>query len=152
MDDTRGIRAVDVGLLIVRLALGAVFFAHGSQKLLGWFGGPGPAGFVGGMSQMGIPAVLAWLAIIAEFFGALGLIFGVLPRLSALGISIVMAVAIFMVHLPNGFFMNWSGQAAGEGYEFHIVVIAAALLILLAGPGRLSVLPDVEGRLVSRRT
>lgn len=139
-------RAADAALLILRLALGAIFFAHGAQKLLGWFGGHGPEGFVGGMAKMGVPAVFAWLAIIAEFFGGLGLIAGVLARLSALGIIATMAVAIVKVHFANGFL----NSPSGAGYEYNTLIIASALVILMLGPGRFSLLPDFEGRLVRR--
>ncbi len=140
-------RAADAALLIVRLALGAIFFAHGAQKLLGWFGGHGPEGFVGEMAKMGIPAVFAWLAIIAEFFGGLGLIAGVLARLSALGIIATMVVAVVKVHFANGFL----NSPAGAGFEYNTLIIAAALLIVIVGPGRFSLLPDVEGRLIQAR-
>ncbi|MCC6484583.1 MAG: DoxX family protein [Armatimonadetes bacterium] len=140
--------ARDVGYLIIRLVLGIVFFAHGSQKLLGLFGGEGPAAFV---QQAGVPAVLAWVAMFAEFFGSFGLISGVLPRLSALGILVVMVVAVLRVHLRNGFFMNWGGKAPGEGFEYHILVMAMCLLIVLSGPGRFALMPNWEGRLVTGR-
>src|SRR6516165_11626914 len=100
----------DVLLTVVRLALGVVFFAHGAQKMLGWFGGYGFHGTMGFFTQqMGIPAPLAFLAICAEFFGGLGLILGLLARVAALGIITNMLVAIVTVHSANGFFMNWSG-------------------------------------------
>ncbi len=147
---SRSVTAADVGLFLVRLMVGIVFFAHGSQKVLGWFGGHGLAATVAGMGSMGIPAPLAYLAAFTEFLGGLGLIFGVLPRLSALGILVVMAVAVLKVHLANGFFMNWMNQpGAKEGYEYHLLVIGITLLVLLAGPGRLA-LADVEGRLLHR--
>jgi putative oxidoreductase len=151
MDASRNspVTGLDIGLLAVRVALGVMIWAHGAQKLLGWFGGSGPGGFVDAMAGMGIPAFLAWLAIIAEFFGGLGLIFGVLPRLSALGVLIVMIVAAVKVHAQHGFFMNWFGAKQGEGWEFHLLAGAMALLIMLAGPGRVS-LPDFEGRLLKK--
>jgi len=146
----RVITAIDWGLLFLRLILGAVFFAHGAQKVLGWFGGSGLSATVQGMAHMGIPAPLAYLASFTEFLGGLGLIFGVLSRLSALGIAINMIVAILLVHLPNGFFMNWFGQQKGEGIEYHLLVIGIALMILLAGPGRLAI-GDPEVRLFRKR-
>src|SRR5260370_42133859 len=102
---------------ILRLVLGVIFFIHGAQKMLGWFGG---YGFSGTMSfftgVMHIPALFAFLAIAAEFFGGLGLIFGVLTRIAAFGIFSNMVVAIAMVHHQYGFFMNWTGAQKGEGY------------------------------------
>src|SRR5579859_4888312 len=108
----------DFALTVVRLVLGIVFFAHGAQKMLGWFGGYGFKGTMGFFTQQAhIPAPLAFLAICAEFFGGLGLLVGLLGRIAAFGISVNMVVAILMVHLPNGFFMNWGGNQKGEGYE-----------------------------------
>src|SRR5437660_6942706 len=93
---------------ILRLALGVVFFAHGAQKMLGWFGGYGFSGTMGFFTGMlHIPAPFAFLAIAAEFFGGLGLVFGLLTRVAAFGIFCNMIVAIAMVHHQFGFFMNW---------------------------------------------
>jgi putative oxidoreductase len=126
--------------LIARLALGVVMFPHGAQKLLGWFGGHGFTGTMGYFTgTMGIPAVFAFLAIVAEFFGALGLIFGALSRIAAFGIGFTMLVAMFMGHLSNGFFMNWTGQQTGEGFEFHILAIALALIVMIQGAGKASI-------------
>ena len=132
--------AADLGLLLLRLAVGAVFFIHGSQKVLGWFGGYGFHATIAGMTgMMHIPLALAYLAIAAEFLGGLGLIFGVLSRLSALGIFVNMVVAIVLVHMKHGFFMNWSGKQAKEGIEYHILVLGMCAMIILAGPGRLAI-------------
>ncbi len=130
----------DITPLILRLFLGAIFFPHGAQKALGLFGGYGFSGTMGFFTQkMGIPVVLALLIIAAEFLGSIGLITGFLTRLSAFGIASVMTGAIFMVHLPNGFFMNWSGKQAGEGFEFHLLAIGIALVLLITGGGGLSI-------------
>jgi putative oxidoreductase len=88
--------------------------------------------------QMGIPAPLAFLAICAEFFGGLGLIVGLLSRIAALGITVNMLVAIAKVHSSNGFFMNWAGQQKGEGFEYHLLAIALAIVVMIKGPGALS--------------
>ena len=129
----------DIGLTLVRLPLGVVFFAHGSQKMLGWFGGNGFSATMGFFeNQMHLPAILAFLAIAAEFFGGLGLILGLLGRVAAFGIFVNMLVAIFVVHLSNGFFMNWSGQQKGEGFEYHLLVLGMTLAIMLAGSGAFS--------------
>ena len=124
---------------ILRLVLGVVFFTHGAQKMLGWWGGYGFSGTMHFMEQMGIPAVFAFLAIAAEFFGGLGLILGLLGRVAAFGIACVMVVAIFKVHLVNGFFMNWTGQQKGEGFEYHVLALAMAAAIMIAGSGAWSV-------------
>lgn len=129
----------DLALTVLRLAVGVVFIAHGAQKMLGWFGGYGFHGTMGFFTHMGIPAPLAVLAIATEFFGGLGLIFGFLTRIPALGIAVNMVVAILLVHMPNGFFMNWTGTQKGEGFEFHLLAIAAAAVLLLRGAGAYSV-------------
>jgi len=128
----------DVSLTLLRLVLGVVFFAHGAQKLLGWFGGYGFQGTMGFFEHMGMPAPVAFLIICTEFFGGLGLIVGLLTRIAALGIGVEMIGAIFMVHLPNGFFMNWYGNQKGEGFEYHLLVIAMAAALLLRGAGAFS--------------
>jgi putative oxidoreductase len=124
---------------IVRVALGIVMFAHGAQKMLGWFGGHGFSGTMHAFTgMMGIPAPLAFLAICAEFFGGLGLILGFLSRIAAFGVLCNMLVALVHVHLPNGFFMNWGGTQHGEGFEYHVLAIAMALAIMIAGAGAVS--------------
>lgn len=137
----------DVATAIPRVALGVVFFAHGAQKMLGWFGGNG---FTGTMAYftgtMHIPAPFAFLAIAAEFFGGLGLIVGLLSRVAAFAIAANMLVAIAMVHRHFGFFMNWSGAKKGEGFEYHVLVIAIAVLVIVKGAGRVSL-----DRALSRR-
>lgn len=135
-----------IPLAIVRLALGIVFVAHGAQKLLGWFGGPGFQGTMGYFQSSGIPAVFALLAIIAEFFGGLGLILGFLTRIAAFGILCNMLVAIATVHARFGFFMNWSGKQAGEGFEYHILAIAMCLAAITGGAGAASVDRALAGR------
>src|ERR1700741_2463359 len=98
-----------VATAILRLMLGVVFFAHGAQKMLGWFGGFGFSGTMGFFTgTMHIPALFAFLAIPAEFFGGLGLILGFLTRIAAFGIATNMVVAIATVHSTYGFFMNWN--------------------------------------------
>jgi putative oxidoreductase len=129
----------DYSLTIMRLALGVVFFPHGCQKMLGWFGGNGFSATMGFFTHNGIPAPLAFLAIAAEFFGAIGLITGLLGRIAAFGVGCVMVVAVLTVSLPNGFFMNWAGNQKGEGFEFHILAIALALAIMIKGSGALSI-------------
>lgn len=123
----------DAALTLIRLILGVIFFAHGSQKALGWFGG---FGFHATMqmftTKMGIPAIFAVLAILAEFLGGLGLLVGFLTRIAAFGISIVMLVAIFKVHLPHGLI------GAG-GFEYPLALLAMALMILIKGAGAFSI-------------
>jgi putative oxidoreductase len=130
----------DPVLTMLRLVLGIVFFFHGAQKMLGWFGGYGFSGTMNFFTHdMGIPSVFAFLAIAAEFFGSLGLILGLLARVAASGIIVNMVVAVVMVHHVNGIFMNWFGNQKGEGYEYHLLAIAIALAIVIRGAGAFSV-------------
>jgi putative oxidoreductase len=125
---------------ILRLALGVIFFAHGAQKMLGWFGGYGFTGTMGFFTgAMHIPAVFAFLAIAAEFFGGLGLIFGLLARVASFGIFCNMIVAVALVHGQFGFFMNWTGAQKGEGYEYHLLVLATTAFLMIRGAGAASV-------------
>jgi putative oxidoreductase len=129
----------DYTLTWLRVAVGAVMLAHGAQKVLGWFGGPGYDAALKGFLSMGIPEPLAVTAIFAESFGAIALILGLLGRVAALGIIVDMMVAVALVHLPHGFFMNWTGAQAGEGFEYHILLIALAAPIVVRGAGALSI-------------
>ncbi|MCC6713348.1 MAG: DoxX family protein [Candidatus Dadabacteria bacterium] len=129
----------DASALIARLVLGIVILPHGLQKLLGLFGGAGFTATVDYFVSSGLPAFLAVLIIIGEAFGALGLILGFLSRLAALGITIIMLGAILTVHVKFGFFMNWAGTQAGEGFEFHLLAIGLALVVLIRGGGLWSV-------------
>jgi putative oxidoreductase len=126
--------------VILRLVLGIVFFAHGAQKMFGWFGGFGFSGTMGFFTgMMHIPAPLAFLAIAAEFFGGVGLILGLLTRIAAFGITINMLVAIAAVHGPFGLFMNWTGTQKGEGFEFHLLALAITAFLMIRGAGAFSV-------------
>jgi putative oxidoreductase len=125
---------------ILRFVLGVIFFAHGAQKMLGWFGGYGFTGTMGFFtSVMHIPAVFAFLAISAEVFGGLGLIFGFLTRIAALGIFSNMIVAITMVHRQFGFFMNWTGAQKGEGFEYHLLALSITTFLMIRGAGAASI-------------
>lgn len=141
---TRGWRALlattdEVAPMIARLVLGAVMFPHGAQKALGLFGGYGFAGTVGFFGTMGVPAALAVLAIAAEFLGALGLLSGLLSRVAAFGIAVVMLVAIVAVHHNFGFFMNWNADQKGEGIEYHLLALGLAAIVIWRGGGALSI-------------
>ena len=125
--------------IILRLVLGVVFVAHGAQKMLGWFGGSGFEGTMGAFTKyLHIPAPLAFLAIIAEFFGGLGLLFGFLTRIAAAGIAVNMLVATAMLHGRFGLFMNWTGTQKGEGFEYHLLVIAITAFLMIRGAGAFS--------------
>ena len=130
----------DWTVTMLRLVMGVIFLAHGAQKALGWFGGYGFSGTMGFFTQqMHIPAVFAFLAICAEFLGGIGLILGTLGRIAAFGIACNMVVAMLMVHISNGLFMNWSGQQKGEGFEFHLLALAITVVLMVRGSGALSV-------------
>jgi putative oxidoreductase len=130
----------DWTLTLLRLVMGVIFFAHGAQKTFGWFGGYGFSGTMGFFTQMmHIPAPFAFLAICAEFLGGVGLILGALGRVAAFGIACNMVVAILMVHHNFGLFMNWSGQQKGEGFEYHLLAIAIAVVLVARGSGAFSV-------------
>lgn len=125
---------------LLRLALGGVMFPHGAQKLLGWFGGHGYAATIKSFTEdMQIPYLLALAVIITEFFGAILLLAGFLTRVWALGFAILMTVAAVKVHMAYGFFMNWSGNQKGEGFEYHLLAFGMALALLIWGGGSLSV-------------
>jgi len=125
---------------IIRIVLGVILFPHGAQKLLGWFGGYGFNGTMGFLTgTIGLPWILALLVILIEFFGAIALIFGFATRIVAVGIISLFTGIIFTAHLANGFFINWSGQQQGEGYEFHLLIIGMAIALLVSGAGKWSV-------------
>jgi len=123
-----------LALLILRLFLGVVFVMHGSQKLLGAFGGSGIAGFAGQLAKYGIePHLLwAWVVAITEFVGGICIFFGFLTRFWAAGLVIDMTVAVVKVHLVNGFF--WTKG----GFEFVLTLGIIALVLLMTGPGAMS--------------
>jgi putative oxidoreductase len=126
--------------LVVRLILGVIFFAHGAQKVFGWFGGRGLSQTIAGFRQMNIPAAATVTAACIECFGGLAMIVGLLARPVALALIAVMLVAIKKVHARHGFFLNWSLVAAqGHGYEFNLALIAMALSIVIGGAGVLSI-------------
>jgi putative oxidoreductase len=121
-------------------------FPHGAQKVLGWFGGQGLSATMDAFTQqMHIPAPLAVLAIAAEFLGSIGLIVGCLSRVAALGIATNMVVAILTVHKANGFFMNWYGNQKGEGFEYHLLAIGLALIVIIYGAGVASLDAIISG-------
>jgi putative oxidoreductase len=121
---------------ILRWTLAAVFFPHGAQKALGWFGGHGWDGTMGFLTgSIGLPAPIAALVILIELLAPLALVLGLFTRGAALGIAAIMAGAIATVHAQHGFFMNWSGAQAGEGFEFHLLAIAIALALVVRGGG-----------------
>jgi putative oxidoreductase len=135
-----------VSSLVLRLVLGCVMFAHGSQKVLGWFGGNTLFVTINMFTQkMHMPLPLAILVIAAEFLGGLGLIVGFLTRIAAFGIACDMIGAIALVHWKNGLFMNWFGNQKGEGFEYHLLVIAICIVLIIRGAGALSLDGAIAG-------
>jgi len=132
--------AADPAATVARLALGAIMFPHGAQHALGWFGGYGFSGTHGWMTRtLGFPAAAAAVAIVTELLAPLALAVGLGGRLAALGVVGIMLGAL-STHASNGFFMNWFGSlpAGQEGFEYHLVVISLAAVVLLKGSGSLS--------------
>jgi putative oxidoreductase len=138
----------DVSTLLLRLILGVVFFPHGAQMVLGWFGGYGFGGTMGFFTgTLHIPAPFAFLAIAAQFAGAIALILGLFTRLAALGIGANMLVAVLMVHAQYGWFMNWFGHQKGEGFEYHLLAIGIAIVLIIRGGGKWAADTAVENSL-----
>lgn len=129
---------LSLGLLILRISVGVIFFAHGAQKVFGWFGGYGLAGTSGFLKQAyGIPIILSYFASFIELLGGLAMILGLFTQIAAIGLGIVMLVALVKVHLSVGFFMNWGSVAnRGEGYEFNVALLAMIIALALIGPGQ----------------
>ena len=138
----------DTAMLVLRLFLGVVFFPHGMQKVFGWFGG---SGFGATMdmftAKAGFPAALAFLAIMAESLGAVALLAGFLTRVAALGIGVNMIVCALGNHVKNGFFMNWMGTQKGEGFEYHLLVVAISAALIISGGGKWSLDGLIERKL-----
>jgi putative oxidoreductase len=136
---------------LLRITLGAVMLPHGAQKLLGWFGGYGFTGTMGFFTgALHIPAPIAFLVIAAESFGALALLAGAFTRIAAAGVGAVMIGAMALTHAKVGFFMNWFGNQAGEGVEYHLLALGIAAAILVLGGGRGSVDRAIAARLDRR--
>ncbi len=130
------------GPTFLRLTMGAVFIAHGAQKLFGVFGGPGLTGTAAFFTSLGLPApfLLAVLVALFETGGGLLLVVGAYTRWTALALIVDMAVAVWKVHLASGFFLNWALMpGVGHGYEFNLVLIAGLLCLVFTGSGQLSV-------------
>lgn len=127
--------------LLARLALGIVVFAHGAQKLLGWYGGYGFEGTMGFLTgTAGLPYIIALLVILIEFFGALLLIFGFVTRLAAFAVLVNFAGVVISSHLQDGFFMNWYSEAnKAEGLEYFVLLFGLILGVLIVGGGQWSI-------------
>jgi putative oxidoreductase len=142
----------DPVLTWIRVCLGLVILPHGLQKVFGLFGGGGIDGTLVMFSHLGIPPYFGLLAIAAESLGAIALIFGFLGRVAALAIAVEMLVAIYLLHFHNGFFMNWTGAQAGEGFEYHLLAIGLAAATVIKGAGAFSVDREITLILDRHRT
>jgi putative oxidoreductase len=132
---------------VARLVLGLVMFPHGAQHALGWFGGYGFSGTLAWMTgTAGFPAPLAALAIIVELLAPIALILGLGGRVAAAGITGIMLGAI-STHVKDGFFMNWGGNlpAGIEGFEYHLLAVALAAVVMIAGSGKWSMDRRIAG-------
>ena|SRR5258708_2285973 len=126
--------------LITRLTIGLILFPHGAQKMLGLFGGYGFSSTMDFFTDtVHLPWIIGFLVIIIEFIGSLALIAGFASRIWAVLIIVLMLGIIFTSHLGNGFFMNWSGNQKGEGYEYHLLIIGLSLATLINGSGKYAV-------------
>lgn len=124
---------------IARIVLGIIFFGHGAQKMLGWYGGPGLSSTMRTFTeQLHLPSILAILLIAGEFFSGIGLIVGLFSRIAALVIALIMVGAIATVHFRFGLFLNWFGNQEGHGVEYHLLAIALALVVVVKGAGAFS--------------
>jgi putative oxidoreductase len=129
----------DLTLTIGRSILALVFLGHGTQKVFGWFGGLGFSATLEVFEDtMGIPPALTMMAMAAEVLGGLGLLAGLLTRMAAAGVLVVMIVAPLANGLYVRFFMNWTGRNPGEGFEYHLLAIALILVVLVHGGGAMS--------------
>lgn len=126
--------------LILRLTLSIILFAHGAQMLFGWFGGYGLNSSMEYLTgKEGLPSSIAISVILLQFLGSLALLAGFYARLFATAFTFLFAGMIINSHLPYGFFMNWSGDRAGEGFEYHLLAIGLSLVLLIRGAGSCSI-------------
>lgn len=145
-------RISDASLLIARVILGIVVAGHGAQKLLGWFGGYGFEGTMGFFTGViGLPYVLALLIILLESVGMIALVVGFTTRVVSASLVPLMLGAIVTTHAQFGFFMDWTGTLPGEGYEFHLLVIALSSVIALNGAGAYSLDYYIQSKISERK-
>ena len=126
----------------LRIIAGIIVFPCGMQKLFGWFGAPGfgPPGIKRSVEQLtarNIPRFIAWLIIIGQSFGSIALMIGFVGRIAAGGLFIIFTGAL-IVHLPDGWTLNWFGSKKGEGIEYFVLLLSLLLVIVIKGSGALS--------------
>ena len=130
----------NIGFSIARWTLGLVIFPHGSQKLLGLFGGYGYSATMESLTtQMELPIMVAFSVIMIEFLGSISLVLGLFSRFWALSLAAMFTGIIITTQLEHGFFMNWFGNQAGEGYEYSLLIMGLALSVVVNGSGKWSI-------------
>ena len=122
----------------LRIIAGMAIFPYGMQKLFGWFDGVGIKGTLEQMTTRRIPRFIGWLIIIGQSFGSVALISGFLGRIAASGLFVIFTGAL-IVHLPNGWAMNWFGDKNGEGIEYHVMLLSLLLIVIVKGSGAFSI-------------
>ena len=127
----------------LRIIAGIIVFPYGMQKLFGWFSAPGfgPRGIDSALRQITakhVPKFIAWLIIIGQSFGSIALLFGFVGRIAAGGLFIIFTGAL-IVHLPDGWTLNWFGAKKGEGVEYFVLLLSVLLVIVIRGSGALSI-------------
>ena len=128
----------DYACTFLRTIAGIIIFPYGMQKLLGWFDGVGIKGTLEQMRVRKIPQFIGWLIIIRQSLGSIALIFGFLGRIAAGGLFIIFIGAL-IVHLPDGWAMNWFGTKNGEGIEYHVLLLSLLLIVIARGSGAMSI-------------
>ena len=129
---------LDYTATFLRIIAGIIIFPYGMQKLFGWFGGPGIKGTLEQMTTRGIPNFVGWLVILGQSLGSIALIIGFLGRVAASGLFMVFTGAL-IVHLPDGWSMNWFGTKSGEGIEYHVMLLSLLLIVIVRGSGAFSI-------------
>ena len=122
----------------LRIVAGIIIWPYGMQKLFGWFDGVGIKGTLEQMAVRRVPKVIAWLVIIGQSFGSIALIAGFLGRIAAGGLFIIFTGAL-IVHLPDGWMLNWFGKKKGEGIEYLVLLLSLLLVIIVKGSGAMSI-------------
>jgi putative oxidoreductase len=128
----------DYTLTFLRIIAGLIVFPYGMQKLFGWFGGPGIDGTLKDLDSRRIPRSIAWLIIVGQSFGSIALVAGFLDRIAAGGLFIIFTGAL-IVHLPDGWTMNWFGEKKGEGIEYLVMLLSLLLVAIVRGSGAMSI-------------
>jgi putative oxidoreductase len=129
-----------VSILILRVVLGVIFYAHGAQKVLGWYGGHGLKGTAAFFNSMGMPLPLAHLICLLEFLSGIGLLVGFLARFCGLAVVAIMLGAMVTVHWRHGFFLHAELKPGkGHGIEFNLALIAMPLAVMIEGAGSFSI-------------